>query len=191
MGFSYYDYYTTPIISYVNYGIIMAIAVLAAVILGLVMFFVFLRKSNEGRFAGFRKTMYNLLTFNRFYAEDIIKFIYVIAACIATVAGIVMIILGSFVIGIIMLVAVNIILRISAELVMMFIILCKKTVSVDRRLASIENFYSENYGEDWGAAGIDEESEEDGCGSCGGCDIAEELSEFKINAYEEKEEEDN
>ena len=189
MGFSYYDYYTTPIISYVNYGLIMAISAVAAVILGVVLYFVFLRKRNEGRFSGFRKTMYNLLTFNRFYAENIIKFLYVLGACVATIFGIVMIVLGSFVAGIVMLVVVNIILRVFTELIMMFIILCRKTVSVDRRLSRIEDFYVENYGDDWGDAAGEDEADEDGCGSCGGCDIADELSDFKIRTYKEAGEE--
>ena len=193
MGFAYYDYYTTPIMSYVNYGLIMAIALVAATIIGLVVYFAFLKKSNEGRFTGFRKTMYNLLAFNRFYAENIIKFLYVIGACIVTVAGIVMIVLGSFLSGILMLVIVNIVLRISVELVLMFIMMCKKTVSMDRRLSKIENFYMENYGEDWGSEdggfAEDEEYAEDDCGLCGGCDIAEELNDFTIRPYEEAAEE--
>lgn len=190
MGFSYYDYYTTPVMRYVNYPLVLAISVIVAVILGLVVYFVFLKKSNEGRFHGFRKAMYNLLAFNRFYAENIIKFLYVIGACIVTITGIVMIVLGSFIAGILMLVAANIALRIAVELLLMFIMMCKKTVSMDRRLSKIENFYMENYGDDWGGedggfAEEEYEDDEDGCGSCGGCDIADELSDFTIRPYEE------
>ncbi|MBR5230567.1 MAG: hypothetical protein IKW01_06865 [Firmicutes bacterium] len=196
MGFAYYDYYTTPIISYVNYPLILAISVIAAVVLGIVIYFAFLRKSNEGRFGGFKKTVYNLLTFNRFYAENIIKFAYVITACIATVTGIVLIVLGSFIAGIVILIVANILLRIFTELVMMFIILCRKTVSVDKRLAAIENFYSENYGDDWGAepeaepAADDCDFDREGCCGCDGysaCSAAADADCCGCESWDEQE----
>lgn len=194
MSYGYYDYYTTPVYGFVNHALILGIAALAAVIAGIVLALTFLRKKNEGRYTGFMAKLYNALTFNRFYAENIIKFVYIIAACTVTVMGIVLICCGSFGGGLIMLVGANIALRLSAELVLMFIILCKKTVSMDRRLSKIENFYVENYGDDWG------ENEEGGCGgcgdedydeegSCGGCSISEELENFHLNIESEETEE--
>ena len=188
MGFGYYDYYTTPVMHYVNYPLIMGIAAIIAAVLGTVVYFMFLKEKNENKVHGFKKTMYNLLTFNRFYAENIIKFVYVISAFVVTVTGIVMIILGSFVAGIVMLVIVNITLRVSFELLIMFIMLCKKTVSVDRRLSRIEDFYVENYGEDWGGEEFSDSNDENADEeeySCSGCDVADELEDFHITPYEE------
>ncbi len=191
MFYDYYDYYTTPVVSYVNNALILAIAAVLAVIAGIVLCATFLKKNNEGRYAGFRGKLYNALTFNRFYAENIIKFVYIIAACVVTVMGIVLIVMGSFLAGIMMLVVANIGLRISVELVLMFIILCKKTVSMDRRLSKIENFYVENYGDDWGGedeepcGGYDEDDDE-GCGSCTTCSGLSDLEDFHLNTDEEE-----
>ena len=93
-----------------------------------------------------------------------------------------------------MLVVVNIVLRISVELVLMFIILCRKTVSMDRRLSKIENFYVENYGDDWG--GEDEEPSCGGCGGddeeycggdCGTCGSLSDLEDFHLNMDDSEE----
>lgn len=197
MFYDYYDYYTTPVMSFVNHGLILLISALIAVIAGIVLCITFLNKRNEGRYEGFMGKIYTALTFNRFYAENIIKFVYIIAACAVTVIGIVLLVMGSFVTGIIMLVGVNLAMRVSVELILMFIILCKKTVSMDRRLEKIENFYVENYGDDWGAGeesgcscGDEDYDDEGSCGGdCGSCGVSEELANFHLNLDDEDTEE--
>ena len=169
MNYGYYNYYTTPIFHYVNMPYLLAAAVIIALVLGIVLFFTFLKKNNEGKYSGIKGKFYNAMTFNRFYAENIIKFVYVLSACVITVVGLVQIVIGSFIAGIVALVFGNVILRVSFELLLMFIMLCKKTVSVDRRLSKIEAFYDDQYGEDWGG---------DGC--CDDCADADEYcSEFE------------
>ena len=150
MNYGYYNYYTDPLMNYTNFFAVTAVAALLAVILGIVLFCTFLRKNNEGKFSGFKGKLYNALNFNRFYAENIIKFLYVIAACVVTVVGIVCIVMGSFIAGVCAIVIGNVALRISMELLLMFVILCKKTVSMDRRLSKIEAFYEDRCGEDRG-----------------------------------------
>ena len=148
MGYGYYNYYTNPISNFTNIYVILAVAVILAVILGVVLFCTFMKKNNEGRFTGLKGKIYNALTFNRFYAENIIKFLYVIAACVITVIGLVYMVLVSFLAGACILLAGNVVLRIGMELVLMFIILCKKTVSIDKRLSGIEAFYGDQYGDE-------------------------------------------
>ena len=90
-----------------------------------------------------------------------------------TVVGLVQIVIGSFIAGIVTLVLGNVVLRISFELLLMFIMLCKKTVSVDRRLSKIEAFYDDQYGEDWGCDGCcDDCADADEC--CDDCADADE-----------------
>ena len=148
MVYGYYNYYTNPISNFTNIYAILAVAVILAVILGVVLFCTFMKKNNEGRFTGLKGKIYNALTFNRFYAENIIKFLYVIAACVITVIGLVYMVLVSFLAGACILLAGNVVLRIGMELVLMFIILCKKTVSIDKRLSGIEAFYGDQYGDE-------------------------------------------
>lgn len=167
MHYGYYNFYTNPIFNYVNVYGILAAAIISAVILGIVLSCTFLKKSNEGKFVGLKEIIYNALTFNRFYAEKIIKFLYVIAACVITVAGLTCIVLGAFLAGLCLIVIGNIILRVAVELVLMFVMICKKTVSIDKRLSGIEAFYGEEYGDE--AYDYEAQCECDGDCACADC----------------------
>lgn len=137
-------YYQTP---YVNTYLIVGIAAIVAAALGTVLFFTFFKKKNEGKFTGAKGKLYNFMNLNRFYAEEILRFLYIFLTCIVTAAGIVTIITGSFLMGFMELVAGNIGLRVVFELLMMFIILCRKTVHIDKKLAGIEKYYDDGYDE--------------------------------------------
>lgn len=158
------------------------IAILVAIILGVVLYFTFLNKKNEGKYTGALGKIYNFLNFNKFYAEDILKLLYIISAAVLTVASIIFMFLGTklFVASLLLLVLGNVVLRVGYELVMMFIILCRKTVSVDRRLEKIEKFYGDDFdqGESAEEFCAEDSCPESGCGadpqscesdSCCGC----------------------
>lgn len=171
----FYYGYSTPMMNYLNSGLVMAIAAAVAAVIGIILYFTLFAKRNEDRFSGLKGKFYNLMTLNRFYAEDILKFFYIVITFAVTAAGIAAIVLGSFLAGITILVAGNVSLRLTFELVMMFIMLCRKTVSMDRKLSRIVDYYDDGYGEfgggeremsreEWDAF------EEDSCsGDCGSC----------------------
>lgn len=160
-----------PYSYYYNYsGIAGAvIAILVAIILGVVLYFTFLNKKNEGKYTGTPEKIYNFLNFNKFYAEDILKLLYIISAAVLTVASIIFMFLGTktFVASLLLLVLGNVSLRVGYELVMMFIILCRKTVSVDRRLEKIEKFYGDDFdqGESAEEFCAEDSCPESGCGA--------------------------
>lgn len=178
-------YYQTP---YVNTQLIIGIAAIVAAALGAVLFFTFFKKKNEGKFRGAKGKLYNFMNLNRFYAEEILRFLYIFLTCIVTAAGIVTIITGSFLMGFMELVAGNIGLRVVFELLMMFIILCRKAVHIDKKLAAIEKYYDDGYdaycaeeeeftevagtegevAEGGKAAAADEAEKEDNTSACGG-----------------------
>lgn len=136
--YSYYYYY--------NLLSAMPIVVLAAVILAIVMYFTFLRKENEGKYTGWKKTVYDFFNFNRFYTEDIMKLLYVLLTVAFTVIGIFMLFV-EFATGLILLIVGNIALRVAYELVMMFVILCRKTVSIDKKMDRVVAFYCDDFDE--------------------------------------------
>ena len=161
---SYEYYYSTPIMSYVNYALVLGIAVFVALVLGVVLFFTFFNKKHEGKYKGWKEKIYNFMNFNRFHAEDILRFLYIIGTCLFTIVGIVTIILGAFMTGILELIVANIVLRVTFELLMMFIILCRKAVSIDKKIDQITAFYQDDFDAYCGAAG--EDTVYDSCGSC-------------------------
>ena len=65
MGYGYY--YSTPIMHYVNSSIALIVAAVVGGLLGLVLFWTFLRKKNEGKYTGFRDKVYNFMKFKKFY----------------------------------------------------------------------------------------------------------------------------
>lgn len=160
-----YSYYY----GYSSKATIFVIAILVAVILAVVFYFTFLSKKNEGKFTGAKEKIYNFFSFNRFYAEDVLKLLYVVSAAVVTVIGLVQ--LFSGITGLVILIVGNVVLRVCYELVMMFIILCRKTVSVDKKLEKIANFYGDDFDEGE-CHGADEESECKDCNEvdCCGCE---------------------
>ena len=125
---------------------------IAAIVIGIIVNATFLRRKNEGRFHGFWGRVYNCFSLNRFYSEGIIKLLSVVTFFVLTILGIYWIFNGSVFSGIMMIVFGNLGARICYELLMMFIIFCKKSVSIDKRLSTIEKYYDE--GEEW----VDENS---------------------------------
>ena len=126
-----YEYYYTGRFTF------LVIAILAAVILSIVLYFTFLNKKNERKYKGFTGKIYNFFNFNKFYAEEILKLVYIISAAVLTVVSIVGIFSTAFLASLLILILGNIALRVTYELIMMFIILCRKTVSVDKKLDKI------------------------------------------------------
>lgn len=149
MIYDYYGYYETPATRLMNGGIFLIGAAILAVIVGVVLFVTFMSKKHEGKHQGVLEKVYNFLNFNRFYAENIVRLLYVIAVCVLVLVGIALMLLGLdahasaiFWMGAGLLVLGNLAARICCELVMMFIILCRKTVSVDRRLSKMEGAFT-------------------------------------------------
>lgn len=149
MIYDYYGYYETPATRLMNGGIFLIGAAILAMIVGVVLFVTFMSKKHEGKHQGFLEKVYNFLNFNRFYAENLVRLLYVIAVCVLVLVGIALMLLGLdahasaiFWMGAGLLVLGNLAARICCELVMMFIILCRKTVSVDRRLSKIEGAFT-------------------------------------------------
>ncbi len=122
--------------------------VIAAIALGIILNASFLKRSNEGKFKGFWGKVYDIFSMNRFYTEDIVKFLGVITFLIITFIGLYMIFTGSIAGGVLLIIFGNIAARLGYELIIMFAILTRKTVSMDRRLKGIEKFYSDDM-EDW------------------------------------------
>ena len=149
MIYDYYGYYETPATRLMNGGIFLIGAAILAVIVGVALFVTFMSKKHEGKHQGFLEKVYNFLNFNRFYAENLVRLLYVIAVCVLVLVGIALMLLGLdahasaiFWMGAGLLVLGNLAARICCELVMMFIIICRKTVSVDRRLSKMEDIFT-------------------------------------------------
>ena len=135
----------------------MPIAISVAIVLGIVLYFTFLKKENEGKYTGWKKEVYDFFNFNRFYTEDIMKLVYIMLTAAFVVIGVFMLFV-DLATALILLILGNIALRVSYELIMMFVILCRKTVSIDKKLDKVVAFYGDDF------------DEGDCSGECDSCD---------------------
>ena len=63
------------------------ISVVLAVVGGIVLYFTFLRKKNDGKFKGFLGWLYDFLTFKKMMIEEILRVCYLIMAIFITLAS--------------------------------------------------------------------------------------------------------
>ena len=61
-------------------GIWVIISAVLAVVGGFVLYFTFLKKTNEGKFTGFKGWMYDFLTFKKMLIENVLRVLYLICA---------------------------------------------------------------------------------------------------------------
>ena len=109
------------------------IAAVIAIIGGLVLYFTFLAKKNEGRFKGFWRWTYDFLNFKKLTIEAILKVTYLMLTIFIT--------LGSFAIipsspagFFAILILGNLVLRITYEFSLVMLIICRNTTEINTKL---------------------------------------------------------
>lgn len=111
----------------------MAIALLLAVIGGILIYFLFLKKENENKYTGFVKYLYEFLSFKKMCLETILKVSYLILAIYITLTSFELI--GtSFMAFVLTLVFGNIILRVIYELSLVLLTICRNTTEINKKL---------------------------------------------------------
>ena len=114
-------------------GIWAIIALVLAIVGGLVLYFTFLSKKNEGKFTGFLGWLYNFLNFKELLAEKVIRILYLIVALFITLSSFSFIsvnflaFLGYLVLG-------NIATRLVYEFLLLALILCKNTSEINEKM---------------------------------------------------------
>lgn len=110
-------------------GFVMVMEVLGlvfGVIGAFVVFFVFMAKRNEERYTGRLAKLYDFLNFRFYIIESVLKFSYVLAACLCTAIGLFMALtVVELTRGLVLLVGGNLAARIVFEFVMMLVKACR------------------------------------------------------------------
>ena len=118
------------------------IAAVVAVVGGIVLYFTFLSKKNEGKFNGFLGWMYEFLTFKKLVIENILKICYLIVAIFVTLSSF-SVISTSFLGFILYLTLGNLIARIVYELLLVVLVICKNTTEINSKMKSKDDNNSE------------------------------------------------
>lgn len=109
------------------------VSLVLAIVGGIVLYFTFLKKDNEGKYTGFLGWMYDFLTFKKLTIENVLKILYLICAIFVTLSSFA-IISTSFIAFLLYLVVGNLVVRISYELILVRLIICRNTTEINKKL---------------------------------------------------------
>ena len=118
-------------------GIWIIISLVLAIVGALVLYFTFLSKKNEAKYTGFLGWMYDFLTFKKMVIENILKICYLFAAMFITLASFAFI-SYSFLTFVAFLLIGNLIARITYELFLVVLIICRNTTEINKKLTNKE-----------------------------------------------------
>lgn len=133
---NYYGYGSKPsMFSSMNQGnsVWVIVSLVLAVIGGIVLYFTYLSKKNEGKYTGFLGWMYEFLSFKKMVIENILKILYLIVALFITLSSFAMI-SSSFLAFVVYLLVGNLIARIMYELFLVVLIICRNTTEINKKL---------------------------------------------------------
>ena len=119
-------------------GIWLIISAVLAVVGGIVLYFTFLKKSNDGKFNGFLGWMYDFLTFKKMLIENLLKVLYLIVAIFITL-GSFAIIGESFLGFLVSLIGGNLVARIVYEFLLVALVICRNTTDINDKLTAKAN----------------------------------------------------
>ena len=116
---------------FVASGIWTIVSVILAIIGGIVLYFTFLSKKNEGKFTGFLGWLYDFLTFKKMMIENVLKILYIIVALFVTLSSFGLISI-SFLAFLLTLVIGNVLTRVIYELLLVKLVICKNTTEINK-----------------------------------------------------------
>lgn len=118
---------------FVASGIWTIVSVILAIIGGIVLYFTFLSKKNEGKFTGFLGWLYDFLTFKKMMIENVLKILYIIVVLFVTLSSFGLISI-SFLAFLLTLVIGNVLTRVIYELLLVKLVICKNTTEINKKL---------------------------------------------------------
>ena len=115
------------------------VSAVLAIIGGIVLYFTFLSKKNDGKFKGFLGWLHDFLTFKKMFIENLLKVTYLVLTIFVTLFSFGA---GSFLAFIIVLLLGNLIIRVFYEASLVLLIICRNTTEINKNLA--QNIKKEN-----------------------------------------------
>lgn len=119
----------------INSSVWMIVSIILAVVGGILIYFLFLSKKNEGKFKGFAGWLYDFLSFKRMFMEALLKITYLILALYITLSSFALIgtnfiaFLGTLILG-------NVILRLVYEFSLLLLVICRNTTDISKKLSN-------------------------------------------------------
>ena len=122
-------YSTRALTSAVGSTVWIILSLILAIVGGILIYFLFLNKKNEGKFTGFLGWLYDFLSFKKMFLEALLKVTYLIVAIYITLYSFVLI--GeSFLAFLLTLVLGNVIVRVVYEFSLIILVICRNTTDI-------------------------------------------------------------
>ena len=122
-------YSTRALTSAVGSTVWVILSLILAVVGGILVYFLFLSKKNEGKFTGFLGWLYDFLSFKKMFLEALLKVTYLIIAIYITLYSFVLI--GDSFLGFLLtLVLGNVIARVVYEFSLILLVICRNTTEI-------------------------------------------------------------
>ena len=118
----------------VNSSIWLIVSIILAVVGGILIYFLFLSKKNEGKFKGFVGWLYDFLSVKKMFMEALLKITYLIVALYITLSSFALIgvnfwaFLGTLIIG-------NVVARLIYEFSLLLLVICRNTTEINKKLS--------------------------------------------------------
>lgn len=105
------------------------VSLILAIVGGILVYFLFLSKKNEGKFTGFLGWLYEFLSFKKMFLETLLKITYLIFAIYITLSSFA--IIGDSFLGFLLtLVLGNVIVRVIYEFSLILLVICRSTTEI-------------------------------------------------------------
>lgn len=109
------------------------VSLILALIGGILIYFLFLNKKNDGKFNGFVGWLYDFLSFKKMFMEALLKIAYIVVALFITLSSFATI--GSSFFGfLITLIVGNIVARLVYEFALILLVICRNTSEINKKL---------------------------------------------------------
>ena len=138
----YSSYYSKNLLSSSNSlasaSVWIIVSIILAIIGGILIYFLFLSKKNEGKFNGFVGWLYDFLSFKKMFMEALLKITYLIVALYITLSSFALI--GtSFIAFLAMLIIGNVVARLVYEFSLLLLVICRNTTEINKKLSNKDN----------------------------------------------------
>lgn len=130
--------YLRDVDSLVGNSVWLIISLVLAIVGGILVYFLFLSKKNDGKFTGFAGWLYDFLSFKKMFLEALLKITYLIVAIYITLSSFAIIgtsflgFLSSLIIG-------NLIARVVYEFSLILLVICRNTTEIARNTKKSSN----------------------------------------------------
>ncbi len=137
-------YSTRALTSAVGSTVWIILSLILAIVGGILIYFLFLNKKNEGKFTGFLGWLYDFLSFKKMFLEALLKVTYLIVAIYITLYSFVLI--GeSFLAFLLTLVLGNVVTRVVYEFSLILLVICRNTTDIAKNTSKkVEEKKDEN-----------------------------------------------